>query len=463
VFRTFVVHNTRAIRKVAESWLDEPLVHVPGVCRTQLFAEYGRLPEEDQELLAAHLTDLTDNAELDDEDEALYTDAATNIPAKFWDDSYLQRHLDKLLPTLATKVSSWHSYLPHVLPGLSQVFTHASPAVLGPALQSLTSTAKAYEDAFDPLHSFFIGRWPSVGQLPSGYAPQTLFAEARQTAVSSPGFVGRHTLASMGSMLADKVVSDTLTTSLVETACVVWQQRPAEAVDFLSSGREELSVSQIADLADAIDYNNAEEVGLLERAWKAMTPNLSVSDDLETTKAVLLKGKRGPTSDPDLILAVWCRALGAEAHSNLKKLMLAAETSDEQRARLLHQIIRDEGRHSERESKEIPALALQLLKTSDSPLTWAAINAFRADVNKTFLTQEERLVYARLLLTELPNGASNTAKGYLAGWAKALGTEAVLKDIKPAGLSEDDVTIINNVFGNSRSMTGLWKRWKNLK
>lgn len=463
VFRTFVVHNTQALSQVAESWIDEPISHVPSVCRNQLFAAYGSLPEGDQESLAAYLTDLTDIAELDAEDEALYTDVATHIPSEYWADGYLQHHLDKLLPKLPAKVSNWHSYLPHVLPGLSQVFTHATPAVLGPALQMLVSNAKAYEDAFDPLHSYFIGRWPTVGQLSIGYAPQTLFAEAQQTAISSPGVVGRYTLASLSSMLANEVVSDTLSSNLVETACVVWQQRPVEAVDFLSSGKEELSIAQIAGLADAIDYNNTEEVGLLERAWKAMTPNLSISEDLETTKAVLVKGKRGSTTDPDLVLALWCRALGVEAHSNLKKLMLAADTGDEQRKRLFHQIIRDEGHHSEKESKEIPALALQLLKMDESPFTWAAVNNLRADVNKRFLTQEDRLAYARLLLSELANGASDTAKGYMAGWAKTLGTEAVLKDIKPDGLVEGDVSIINNIFGNSRAMSGLWKRWKNRK
>lgn len=106
-------------------------------------------------------------------------------------------------------------------------------------------------------------------------------------------------------------------------------------------------------------------------------------------------------------------------------------------------------------------MALQLLKMEESPLTWAAVNALRADVNKRFITHEDRLAYARLLLSELANGGSDTAKGHIVSWAKALGTEAVLRDVRPEVLSEGDVTIINNIFGNSRAMTGLWKRWKN--
>ncbi|RMO81766.1 KAP P-loop domain-containing protein [Pseudomonas syringae pv. maculicola] len=459
VFRTFVVHNADALSQVADNWIGE-LLHIPSACRIELFSAYASLGEADQESLVTYLKDLTSNTELDSDDEALYSEAATHIPAANWEDGYLQPHLDALLPTLHTKVNNWPSYLPHILPGLTKMFTHATPGVLGPALQKLVSTAKSYEDALDPLHGYFIGLWPTVEQLPTGYAPQTLFAEAQQTAVSSPGFVGRNTLASLNSMLSDGVIPQALSSNLVETACVVWQQRPLEAADFLSTGVD-LSITQIAELSDAIDYNKPEEVALLERVWKTITPNLSIVGDLEATKAVLVKGKRGSSTDPDLCLALWCRALGMEAHSNLKKLILAEETSDGQRTRLLHQIIRNEGQHSEKESKEIPALALQLLKMEESPLTWAAVNALRADVNKRFLTHEDRLAYARLLLSELANGGADTAKGHIVSWAKALGTEAVLRDVRPEVLSEGDVTIINNIFGNSRAMTGLWKRWKN--
>jgi len=461
IFRTFVVRNTRALSAVARSWIGEPLTDVPSVCRRQLFAEYDDLLEDDQDALADSLTSLTDSSDLDDEDAAVYRDAAESIPAESWGDSYLQPHLDQLLPKLSSKVDSWDDYLSQILPGLSQVIMHASPSVLGPALQALFSSAKSYVDTFDSLHGYLIGRWPSVEHLPSGYAPQTIFAEAVHTAVSSPGFVGRNTLASMKSMLDDKVVPDTLATNLVETACVVWKQRPAEAVDFLSSDKEDLSATQLADLADTININDEVEAGLLGRVWGAIAPNQSISNDRDVTKAVLLKGKRGTISDPDLTFTMWCIALGHDAYSSLRKLLFDTDISDEHRARLFRQITRHRGFQSEKERMEIPVLALQLLKTGDLPLAWASVNALRAEIDKVFRTQEERLAHARLLLSELPDGASDTAKGYMAAWAKALGTEAVLKDVKHAKLSESDVSIINNVFGNSRSMSGLWRRWKN--
>lgn len=463
IFSTFLSHDTQALTQVAESWIDAPLSNVSSLCRNQLFSAYGRLPEGDQESLVAYLTELTVTSQLDVDDEALYTDAASHIPLDYWKDEFLRPHLDSLLPTLHTKVSDWHSYLPHIFPGLSQVFMQATPEVLGPALQRLFTSAKNHEDAFDPLHSYFIGRWPTKKQLPRGYSPEGLFTEAQQTANSSPGFVGRHTLSSLNSMLADEVIPDTLSSNLVEIACAVWKHKPVEAVAFLCSGEVEMSAAQIKGLAANIDYNDIEEVDLLERVWSAMTPNLSISEDEEITKAVLALDKRGTTADPDLILTLWCRALGAEAHNNLEKLLRAPDTNDEQRSRLFHQILRDEGGCSEDESKKIPTLALMLLKIVDSPHTWAAVDKHRVDINKHFLTQDDRLIYARLLLNELANGASDTAKGHMVEWAKTLGTEAVLKDTQPDGLSEGDITIIQNVFGKSRPMTGLLKRWKNRK
>ncbi|MGF6395992.1 KAP family P-loop NTPase fold protein [Pseudomonas plecoglossicida] len=463
VFHTFVVHNERALHSVAQRWIKRPLERVPNQCRNALFLVYESLIEEDQEELANHLTGMTQRSEFDDEDEALYTGAATHIQAKLWGQQYLRGHLDKLLPTLAGKAGEWDSYLAHLMPGLSKVFIHASSAVLGPALQKLVTTAKSYQQSFDPLHSHLAGQWPTQEQLPNGYQPQALFMEARQTAASNPGFAGKHTLASMNSMLDNGVVPESLSSTLDETACIVWQQRPAEAVDFLSSGRKDLSVAQISDLADAIDYNKNEEVRLLERAWKAITPHLSILEDLEATRAVLLKGKRGGIQDTDLALSLWCRALGAEAYGNLKKLLLDDGTNDEQRARLFQQVIRAEGGQSEKESNEVPQLALGLLEMTDSPLTWTSVNTLRPEINKRFLTQEDRLSFAQTLLSELRNGGSDTAKGYMAAWAKSLGTEAVLRDVKPAGMAEDDLNIIQNIFGSSSLMRGLATRWKNRK
>lgn len=461
VFHTFVVHNERALNNVAQRWIYEPLEKVPSVCRVELFKLYGDLIESDQEELADHLTELAERSELDDEDESLYTDAATHIPAKCWEEQFLRSHLDKLLPTLAGKVDEWESYLKYLMPGLSKVFIHTSPAVLGPALQKLFSTAKSYGDAFDPLHSYFIDRWPSQEQLPAGYAPQTLFAEARQTAIASANFVGRHTLASMNSMLEYGIVPESLSSNLDETALVVWQQQPVEAVDFLSSGREDLSVAQITNLLDSVNFKKDEEARMLERVWASFTPNLSIDEDLEVTKAVLLKGKKGNTSDPDLAMSLWCRALAGEAHPNLKKLMLAEDITDEQRARLLHQIVRAEGGQNEKESNELPQLAIQLLKMPDSPITWTAVNTLRPDLNKRFVTQEDRLSFAQKLLAELPGGGSDTAKGHMATWAKSLGTEAVLREVKPVGMVEDDLSIIQNIFGSSAVMRGFLTRWKN--
>lgn len=459
VFRTFVVHDIRAISSVAESWISHPLKKVPSVCRIQLFRAYEHLPEQDQQTLAGHLTELTARTELDDEDESLYTDAATNIQAKYWSDNALRAHLDKLLPILLTKINNWDSYLAHVIPGFSRVFIYASPDLLGPLLQKLFSTSRADKNTFESLHSYFKGHWPSVKQLPNGYAPQSLFTEAWQIAAASPGFVGRHTLASMESMLATEIVPANLRPQLIETACLVWQQRPVEAVDFLSSGNKGLSVSQMAALPEAIDFNNDQQVDMLERAWRALIPELQASDYVEATKAVLLKGSLGNVKDPDRALTVWCRALQMEAFSELKKLLLGSEINDEQRKRVLGQIVHVN--QDAKESKGVPQLAVELLRIPDSPLTWAAVNTLRSEINKRFLTQEERLAYAKLLLRELPNAASDTAKGYMAAWAKALGTEAVLKEVKPTGLSDDDLNIINTAFGTSRPMAGLLRRWTN--
>lgn len=461
VFRTFVVHETRSLSRVAERWISYPLENVPSICRIPLFESYGKLNEQDQQLLAGHLTELINRAELDDEDGSLYEDATSSISPEYWSNDTLRNHLDRVLLVLLANINSWDSYLAQVIPGFSRVFVHASPSILGPSLQKLFSSARAAKVTFESLHRYFNGRWPSMELLPNGYAPHSLFMEARQLAETSPGSVGRYTLASMESMLNTEVVPANLNPHLIETACLVWRQWPEEAIDCLSKGDKQLSITQISGLAEAINFTDELQVNQLEKTWKSIIPNLPMSDYLEITTAVLLKGSFGNTADPDLAFTVWCRVLQGGAFSELKTLLFGNEINDEQRRRVFTQLVQVS--QDTKGSKELSQLAVQLLKTPDSPLCWTAVNAFRPQINRQLQTQEDKLEYSKLLLSELPSAASETAKGLMATWAKTLGTDAVLKDVRPSDLSESDLAIIAKSFGPSRIMTGLQKRWENLK
>ncbi|UOB24287.1 KAP family NTPase [Pseudomonas orientalis] len=463
VLEKFVILDEDALGEVLDHWIATPLEDVPRECRKVIFEAYENLSEGNQEAVATHLTQLTEGTVLDERDESLYTDAATHIPLEYWGRSDLQAHLDKLLTTLPGKADEWDSYLKFLLPGLSRVILQASPIVLGPALQNLVSNAKDYPDVYEELHRTMVGRWPSEDVLTSGYNPQAMFTEARLAVTKVPCYVGRHTLASLNSMLVEKIVPSSLATTLVEIARFVWEQNPEEAAEFLSTSGHEVPVEQMAHLPDPISFGNADEVALLERVWRALTPNLSMQEDFETTKGVLLLGMRGNTQDPDLALSLWCRALAAEGHYNLKKLLLDAQTTDEHRARLFKQIVRAEGGEDHKESREVLTLAITIFKTPDSPLSWSAVHASRVDISKRLVTHEERVDFAKQLLSELRNAASETAKGHMATWAKVLGTDAVLKELKPAGLKEEDLSIIGKFFGDSRTMKGLMTRWNNRK
>jgi hypothetical protein len=461
VLREFVLEHPRGLARVVDHWISRSLTSIPSVCRSLLFESFGSLYEHDQISLTNQLTSLVSSQELDDQDGALYTDAATHIPLKFWGENQLRTHLDALILAAPSKLSHWQACLRQLVPGISQVFMQATPTVLGPALQKLFSTAKGQKNAFESLHKHFCGRWPTIEHLPHGYAPQTIFNEARQHATSSPGTVGKYTLASMESMITSGIVPQAQRVHLDETACAVWHKSPAQAVDYLASGRARLSVGQLAALIDSVEFTDENQVVMLERAWTILIPELSDGEYVDASKAVLLKGPRGNLNDPDLAFSVWCRALQNEAFGDLKALLLSAEISDEQRKRVYSHIIR--ATTNEKESNELLSLALELSKIPETPLTWATINELRSEIKNRLRTHEERVAYARLLLRELPNAATDTAKGHIAAWARAFGTDALLKELNPALLSEADLQIIHTAFGTSKPMAGLTKRWFNKK
>lgn len=458
ILRTFVIPDQDAMGIVLDSWVNESLGRIPSACRNLLFEAYESLAVDDQVSLVGQLNLLIERKDLDEVDEALYTDAAIHIPEHCWSDKHLRPHLDRLVTSAPGSLVNWKS-LRHLMPGFSRVFINATPTTVGPALQKLFSAAKSHTEAFDTLHSYFRGKWPTVEQLPHGYAPQTLFTEAKNLATSTPGAVRRCTLASMHSMLTEGVVAASLQVQLIEAACAVWHFRAAEAVDFLSSGGVSLSIGQLAQLADSVDFKKEEQVAMLQRAWSALISELPTGEYVDAGKAVLHKGPLGNLNELDLAFTTWCRALQIEAFDNIKSMLTESGATDEQRKRLFGHIVhyvRDE-----KEFDELKALTLQLLKLQDSPLTWGAVNNLRYTISKRFATYDEKLEFARILLRELPNAASDTAKNHMAVWARDLGSDSLLKEIAPENISESDIDIIRSAFGTSRQMSGLFRRWKN--
>ena len=460
VLQKFILDNPHGLSKVVNDWISNSLRSVPSGCRALVFKVFGLLNENDQAALVNQLATLVAQIQIDAEDAALYTDAAIHIPIEEWGGKLLRPHLDAVISAAPGKMPNWNSYLRQLIPGIARVFLQATPSIAGSSLQKMFSGARSNNDAFDNLHMHFIGRWPTAFQLPNGYSPTVLFNEARQHAGAFADVVGKHTLATMASMIKSGVVPDTQRTQLIETACLVWQKRPHEAVDYLSTGGLRLSISQMAAMADAVNFSDEAQVDMLERAWTAMIPELPVSEYVEAGKAVLLKGPMGNLNDPDLAFTVWCRALQIEAFDDLRSLLKSHEINDEHRKRVYGHILQAD--KNEKETKELPLLAIELFKIPESPLTWGAVNDLRHEIRNRLRSHEERLAYAKLLLHELSNAASDTTKGFMAAWAKTLGTEALLKELKPAQLSEGDLNIINTAFGTSRPMAGLMKRWNNM-
>ncbi len=58
---------------------------------------------------------------------------------------------------------------------------------------------------------------------------------------------------------------------------------------------------------------------------------------------------------------------------------------------------------------------------------------------------------------QLPRGVDSVSRDFV----QNLGTEAVLREVKPVGMVEDDLSIIQNIFGSNAVVRGFLTRWKN--
>ncbi|WP_449104360.1 KAP family P-loop NTPase fold protein [Pseudomonas veronii] len=456
LFEGVIRRDEALVASVSAQWLQTLADSLPLVCCAALFRIYAQLPEAARSKIAAYFDSGFTLASPPDSFDDLYLMAAQEIPEDCWNSGELKAHLAQALSKLPSKVSSTVSDLEALLPGLSKIYLHAEPATVAACLHNTFTGASSYPAQCNVLHQYFAGTWPTTEAVQPGYIPQAIFDGAIQVARTFPQEAKRGLLHSLESMLHAGIVGVEHEKALIEVACLIWQNRPSEAEEFLARTTVALPIDQVAAMPDVINWGEAKEVEWLERVWKNAAHNLALTERTAATLQIVAKGQIGTSDIPDQGLTLWTKSLGEHAYPILKQTVLVSEVSDQLRRRLWRQIF---SLSSKPVVRELINLAVNLLTLPSAPETTAAASEELEKLCLQLADQGSRYDVALLFLKSLPQCSSMAIKANLARLAYQLGTHAVLREVDASTLSHEDLQVVAEKFGKGRELTRLQKRF----
>lgn len=458
LYEGVILRDDALVSDVSSQWISMFGDTLTASCSAALYRSFFRLPEAVKAKISAYFDSGFTTSIPPEKFNELYTLAAQEIPASCWSSDELKTHLNQALARLHIKVSSDVTTLESLLPGLSKVYHYADPATVGSSLHNTFSYASSYPAQCNVLHQYFAGTWPTSEAVLSGYNPQVIFDAAAQLVRQYPAEAKHGLLHSLESILSTGLIGAENEATLSEVACIIWHNHPAEAESFLARTNVALSVDQLAKLPDVIHWSEAPEVEWLKNAWSNAAKNQSPPERLAATLQIVAKGVIGAGELPDQGLTLWTQSLGAGAYEMLKQSVLSAEVSDQGRRRLWRQLL---SLRSEQQSpQELIILATQILVLPSASEAAHAVSEDLKQLCSQITDQDIRYRSAIALLNSLPQCPSMVIKANLAQLAFQLGSQAVLRDVIAANLSQQDFEVIADKFGKSRELSKLQDRFR---
>lgn len=455
LFEKVIKQDRSLLHKVTDMWARWLPDNLTMGCARALFENFELLDESAQESIVKYLDTGFDTTNTTLRYDNHYGLAVEYIPTVAWKKGVLHAHLDRSLGKLPSKVSNEIVELEPILEGICRVYLQGTPSVVAASLRDTFSNARSYPPQHNLLHQYFAGTWPPNETVTPGYDPETIFTQSVAVGTRYPSDAEKGLLASLESMIDAGLVEPESQTALLELACVIWQTHTAQAHPFLAKTSAVLTPEQLVTLADAIDWDDSDEIIMLEEVWKNLLSHLEKADKVIATHRLLAKGPLGSNALPDQGLTLWVEALGEPAYSVLKDAVSDEVIADEGRRRLWRQIT---SLPAEPPLRDLINLACKVVTSPDAPLIVHQVAQDTGVIMQRLSDQSIRLEVSQQLMRVLPLCSSLTTKQTIAKHAFDYGTPAVLATVDVTTLNEADVEIIEAVFGKKPNEVKALKR-----
>jgi hypothetical protein len=294
--------------------------------------------------------------------------------------------------------------------------------------------------------------WPEPSAELSPYDPIQIFNDGHSFAVTYPNSSSKGLLRSLRILLERELIPANQRTAVIESACATWSKTPEYAIDTFEGGYGDLTPEQAANLIDGLDWANEEDLALLSRAWTSVAQLQNTESQIRTTNRILEKGLSGTEDEPDRGLRLWMDALDGGIHDILNSAISQPKINDTHRNRLWQQAMRRaEALGSGFFLDTIPKISV----LSSIEETANSIFGNYDRISAVLGSSDNRADLSQRLMGIFHEVATNTVKSHIASWCKKLSGEASLKQLKPETITEEDMSILKNIFGHASALIKL--------
>lgn len=430
-------------------WAERLLSDLPLDCVALLGSLYPVLPDSDKTAVVKTLNILINQDRHDESVGKRLKHFVDAIPGTSWDGGPLHAFLDQLLPQIAARSNNANLYLFRVVPATSKIWSHASPSVLGSALHQLFDQAKGTPGHYAWLHSWMARHWPAASADLTPYNPTVIFDEVYNFAKTHTTEVKAGLLFSMREMINKGIAPADGKPKLIQTACVVWKNSYKDAVQTFQL-YPDLTASQAAELADSIDWADAEAVTAIGNIWSLAAKAMPDDSRNTVTQLLLVAAPRNVEAQADMAIVAWLDAQPDLGEMTIRSLLQRDDVLDEHKTRLWLQVIR----RAETLGAAFFIDVLPVVVThANSAGTSARVFDDEAVITAQLLSEDQRSRLSRDLMTAWSDIKTNTIKSRLAAYCAKLAGKGALKGLDLEQFSDDDLVVLENHFGTSKEIT----------
>lgn len=441
-------------QQIFDNWSQRILDDLPSPCISLHASVFSELSPSAQKATITNLQFIISNDAIDESKWGKYADFVKSVPDSDWDSGQLNTHLDNLLPQVAARHNNPNNYLRKIFPIVVPVMGHASKNIFGSMLHTLFAQTKSQPQIYAWLHSNMVDVWPHPAPELNPYNPNQIFQEARDFALTQPKSSDDGLLRSLRDMVDRDIVTADKRSALIEAACSIWSAEPSHAVETFMSGYDDLTIDQIVNLFDRVDWSNEEQIALITQVLSMVAQKHDTLSRVEITNSILKKGIQSSQKISDIALCTWFDVQKDCTSELMTSSILQTALLDEHRMRLWQQAERlSNTLGSDFFLNTIP----QLIIMDSIEQTASAIFKEFELIHNLLGTMDKQADLSNRLMLAFHQAPTNTIKSKIAEWCKKFNGQASLKKLNPSDLTDDDIDILESTFSRSATIRKLQK------
>lgn len=361
--------------------------------------------------------------------------------------------LRSLVSDLFSRLHTWssqHNYIASILPSLSHLISYKNTDNAGQALQTLFTTSNTINDPkiYNRISLSLIDKMPKQSNDLNPYDPEAIFNSAYS--VSKRFYESNNVLnvlLLLNSMVRSGVVKEKNDHQVMEIAVLLWQEGyKEETKDIIEENTYPPSEQEFYQLFSSTDFKNPEEKTVLHE----LIANLSEYNKIEKVNSVSIMLIEALKRDE---LELWINEHSGNATLLVDLLESKNNDWNNDQLNLLTTLIFEKLSIEEYQvAKQLIKIGIDIFekdKQRDGVVKLTYEN--REFINKLF-NEETVAGLHETLLIGLIKTSSVSIKRSLSNWLLEAKAGVFLKSVKKYNPSKEDIGILLEVFGKSKSL-----------